>query len=93
MIDQTIFRNYDIRGEYGTALTEDVAYRIAHAYVTYASPKTVAVGMDARTSSPALREAVVKGLLEREVKVVDIGLVSTDATYFSAWKYSIKLSR
>lgn len=89
MIDQSIFRNYDIRGVAGSELTEDAAYRIAHAFATYASPKTVLVGMDARRSSQGLRDAVVKGLTERGVDVVDIGLVSTDATYFSAWKYGI----
>lgn len=87
MIDQSIFRNYDIRAEYGTALTEDAAYRVAHAYVEFAAPKTVIVGMDARVSSPSLKESVVKGLRERGVGVIDIGLVSTDAAYFAAWFY------
>jgi phosphomannomutase len=87
MLDQTLFRNYDIRGEYGTALTEDAVNRIARAYVSFASPISVIVGMDARTSSPALKDSLIQGLRDAGVRVVDIGLVSTDATYFSAWKY------
>ena len=30
-----IFKAYDIRGIYGTELTEDVAYRIGRAFVTF----------------------------------------------------------
>src|SRR3989338_1449662 len=81
----TIFRNYDIRGEFGTELTPEVAHRVAHAYAAFARPKQVVVGADVRLSSPALKEAVIRGLLERGIDVVDIGVVSTDVMYFATW--------
>ncbi len=87
MIDQSLFRNYDVRGEYGTVLTEEAAYHIAHAYAALKHPRTVVVGSDARISSPTLKQAVVRGLTEQGVDVIDIGLVSTDAMYFSTWFY------
>ncbi len=83
----TIFRNYDIRGEFGTELTPEVAYTVAHAYVEFAHPKQVVIGADVRLSSPVLKEAVVRALLERGIDVIDIGVVSTDVMYFATWFY------
>ncbi|PIR74448.1 MAG: phosphomannomutase/phosphoglucomutase [Candidatus Magasanikbacteria bacterium CG10_big_fil_rev_8_21_14_0_10_47_10] len=88
MLDQSIFRSYDVRGEFGSELTEEAAYIIAHAYAEFTGAKRVVVGMDVRTSSPVLMGAVVRGLLERGCDVIDIGMVSTDVSYFSAWKYA-----
>ncbi|OGH77905.1 MAG: hypothetical protein A3G08_01520 [Candidatus Magasanikbacteria bacterium RIFCSPLOWO2_12_FULL_47_9b] len=87
MSQETIFRNYDIRGVYGHNLTEDIVYRVAHAYAAYAHPQSVVVGYDARVSSPSLTDALVRGLLERGISIIDIGMVSTDAMYFAAWFY------
>ena len=47
----SVFRNYDIRGEFGTQLTSEMAERIAKAYSVFAKPSKVAVGMDMRASS------------------------------------------
>lgn len=87
MTPDNIFRNYDIRGEFGVNLTPEIAEKVAKAYVKYAKPKTVVVGADCRVSSPVLKEAVIKGLVESGVEVTDIGLASTDALYFASWHY------
>lgn len=83
-----IFKAYDIRGVYGSELTEDTAYKIARAYAQLIQQelpgKTLRIGLgaDMRVSSPSLKQSVQTGLLDEGVQVVDIGLVSTPAFYF-----------
>jgi len=82
-MDSKIFKAYDIRGTYPEQFDEDAAYRIAQAYATFISPKTVALGKDVRESSPRLWDAAMKGFTDAGVNVVDIGTVSTDMMYFA----------
>ena len=82
-----IFKAYDIRGVYPTDIDEDGAYNIALAYASIFKPKNVAVGMDARLSSPSLKKQVVKGLLDSGVDVLDVGEVTTDMIYFAVGAY------
>ena len=44
----TCFKAYDIRGQLGTELNEDIAYRIGRAYAQYIKPSNVIVGGDIR---------------------------------------------
>jgi len=89
-IDASIFKAYDIRGVYPTDLNEELAYRIAQGYVQYVQPKgKVGVGMDVRLCSPKLKEAVIKGLTDAGVDVLDVGLISTDMIYFAVGNYGL----
>uniref|UniRef100_A0A7C2BGX5 Phosphoglucosamine mutase n=1 Tax=Thermomicrobium roseum TaxID=500 RepID=A0A7C2BGX5_THERO len=83
----TVFKAYDVRGIYPTELDEQLAYRIGRAFALYLRPRQVVVGRDMRVSSPALADAVIRGLLDQGVDVTDVGLVSTDALYFAVGKY------
>ncbi|HEX2097814.1 MAG TPA: phosphomannomutase/phosphoglucomutase [Rubrobacteraceae bacterium] len=85
MIDESIFKAYDIRGIYPEALNEDAARKIGRAYVNYLglSGSRVIVGRDMRLSSDTLEEAFIQGVTETGADVLDIGLVSTDALYFA----------
>ena len=85
MMSHSIFRNYDVRGEYGVDLTDDTAYRIARGYSVGSGARRVVVGRDARTSSGPLRDAVVQGLVDSGAHVTDIGMVATDVVYFATW--------
>ena len=76
-----IFRAYDIRGVYPTDLDEEAYRRIAKAYTYLFHPKTMVIGMDARASSPALKEALTAGFVDAGVQVVDIGGITTDMLY------------
>ncbi|HLD78133.1 MAG TPA: phosphomannomutase/phosphoglucomutase [archaeon] len=82
-----IFRAYDIRGTYPDQLNEGIAERIGKAFGTLMTG-TLAVGRDARTSSPGLQEAVIRGLLTTGARVIDIGEVPTPLLYFAVahWK-------
>jgi len=85
-LDGEIFRAYDIRGITTKNLTEDVVYWIGRAFAAEASEqdqKRVAVGRDGRNSSPALKEALVRGLTEGGVDVLDVGQVPTPLLYFA----------
>ena len=77
------FKAYDIRGRLPDQLNEDVAYRIGRAFAQFLKPKTVVVGQDVRPTSPALTEALIKGLTESGADVLDIGLCGTEEVYFA----------
>jgi phosphomannomutase / phosphoglucomutase len=86
-ISQTIFRQYDVRGIVGTDLTDDVALGLGRGYAAYLASKgihgAVAVGRDNRPSGESLRDALVRGLTECGVDVVDIGVVPTPLLYWT----------
>lgn len=90
-----IFREYDIRGIYQTELDEETAYLIGKAYGTKLRSlnkyKTV-VAHDNRLSSPSLKKALVKGVLETGIDVLDLGLATTPMCYFAANFYKTNAS-
>ncbi|MBA3424046.1 MAG: phosphomannomutase/phosphoglucomutase, partial [Rubrobacter sp.] len=85
MIDESIFKAYDIRGVYPDTLDEDLARDIGRAYVNHLglSGSRVIVARDMRLSGEALENAFIKGVTEAGADVLDLGLVSTDALYFA----------
>ncbi len=81
------FKAYDIRGIVPSALNEEFALGLGRAFGTQALKEgqaKVAVGRDGRLSGPALSAALVRGLQEAGVQVIDIGLVTTPLLYFAA---------
>ncbi|MCG3113604.1 MAG: phosphomannomutase/phosphoglucomutase [Candidatus Manganitrophus sp. SB1] len=88
----SIFREYDIRGVYGTVLTEKVAEEIGKAFGTLirrSGGKKISLGYDIRLSSPSLREALLAGLLSTGIDVVDIGACPTPVLYFSLFNLQV----
>lgn len=80
----TCFKAYDIRGQLGTELNEDIAYRIGRAVGEYLQAQTVAVGGDVRLTSESLKAALSEGLMDAGVDVIDIGMTGTEEIYFAA---------
>jgi len=78
-----IFKAYDIRGIYGQDLTEEIAYKIGRAFVTFTGCKKVVVARDIRPHSEPLFEALAKGITEQGADVVDLGHGSTPMSYFA----------
>jgi phosphomannomutase / phosphoglucomutase len=82
-----IFREYDIRGITGTELTPDVARVVGSAFAAYLDERgvrgSVAVGRDNRPSGDGLHDALIAGLIECGVNVVDIGVVPTPVAYWA----------
>ena len=90
MLNTDIFKAYDIRGIYPTQINEDLVYKIGQAYAATIKPQgKVAVGMDVRLSSPQLKKALIEGLTDAGVSVVDVGLISTEMIYFATGFYSL----
>jgi phosphomannomutase len=81
----TAFKAYDLRGRIPTELNVDIAYRVARGYAAFLSPKRVGVGRDIRLSSAELADAVIRGLVDSGVDVVDIGLCGTEGVYFATF--------
>jgi phosphomannomutase len=81
----TCFKAYDVRGRVPEELDEDIAYRIGRAYAAFVKPRTVAVGRDIRASSPKLTAALMRGLNDSGVDVIDIGVGGTELVYFATF--------
>ena len=83
-----IFRQYDIRGLVDDELTPEVSEGVGRAYATLAAQRLgrhprIAVGQDNRPSSPALAEALIRGLNASGADAVDIGTVPTPTLYWT----------
>ena len=89
MTKLTCFKAYDIRGELGNELNEDIAYRIGRAYGEYIKPKVVVVGGDIRLSSESLKNALSKGLMDSGADVIDLGMTGTEEIYFATSHYAM----
>ena len=83
-----IFRAYDIRGIYPSEVNKEIYYAIAKGYAYVFKPGDIVVGMDARLSSPSLKESLIAGLLDAGVNVIDIGEITTDMLYFAVGAYN-----
>ena len=83
-----IFREYDIRGIVGQDLTTRTVSTLSRAVGTFFSrnnAKRIAVGFDARESSPLFRDLLVKTLNDSGCDVLDIGRVPTPVLYFTVF--------
>ncbi|MBW2128269.1 MAG: phosphomannomutase/phosphoglucomutase [Deltaproteobacteria bacterium] len=81
-----IFREYDIRGILEKDFNLEDVELIGRGYGTYLSEHggtRAIVGRDCRLSSPKIRDALVKGLLDSGTRVIDIGVCPTPLLYFA----------
>ena len=76
------FKAYDIRGRVPEEINMQLARAIGLAYAEEIQPKSVVIGHDIRLESPMLSQALIGGLLEAGVNVIDIGLCGTEEVYF-----------
>ncbi len=89
-IDDSIFREYDIRAIYGKELNCDVAYTFGRAFASYIDDSEIIVGYDNRSSSVALFKALTKGLMDSGCTVINLGLVTTPMYYFAKKLKTVK---
>jgi phosphomannomutase len=78
-----IFKAYDVRGVVPEQLGAADAHRIGRAVARHFGARQIVVGRDARRSSPELGDALLRGISEEGVDVIDIGLVATPMLYFA----------
>ena len=89
MSEITCFKAYDIRGQLGTQLDEDIAYRIARGFAQWLKPRRVVLGGDIRQSSAPLKAALANGLRDEGVDVLDLGMVGTEEVYFATFHLGV----
>ena len=82
----TIFKAYDIRGIVPDQLDAALAERIGRATARHIGAGNLAIGRDARTHSPELHQALLRGVRDEGVDVIDLGLVSTPMLYHAVEK-------
>lgn len=86
-VPASIFKAYDIRGVVPTTLDVHTAQALGRAFGTHAlaqGERVVAVGRDGRLSGPPLQQALMQGLVEAGIEVMDVGMVTTPQLYFAA---------
>jgi phosphomannomutase len=86
MINKSIFKAYDIRGVYPSEINEEAVYNIGRAAAQHFAAKTIAIGRDARESSPSLFAELTRGIMDAGCSVIDLGVLTTPMVYFAAWK-------
>ena len=84
-----IFREYDIRGIAGTDITTGFAYQLGKAFADML-PKDehqpISVARDVRLSGEALQQAVMQGLCDAGIDVLDLGMQPTPLAYYSVFE-------
>jgi phosphomannomutase len=85
--DPSVLRAYDIRGVVGETLGEADAYAVGRGFGTVVARRgespVVAVGYDGRLSSPALEQALCRGLSAAGIEVLRIGRGPTPMLYYA----------
>ena len=87
-MNEQIFREYDIRGIVGQDLTEETVATLANALGTFFNnngAKRIAIGYDARMSSPVFCELLAKGFNESGCDAVIVGQVPTPVLYHTVF--------
>jgi phosphomannomutase len=90
-VDPGIFKAYDVRGLHGEQIDQDVAYRVARAFVRVlsddagrpASELRVGLGRDMRLTAPEMAARYADGMRDEGASVLDIGQVGTEMLYFA----------
>src|SRR4051794_29482168 len=85
MRNLSCFKAYDVRGRIPSELNEQLAYELGRSYAGFVQPRQVAVGRDIRATSATLCAALVRGLNDSGVNVIDIGLCGTEGIYFATF--------
>lgn len=93
MIDQSIFREYDIRGMVPEQLNDNSIDLIANAIAAKCKSESIneiALGRDGRLSGAKIMNNLSSSLKERGINIVNIGLVTSPLLYFAAKKLDSK---
>jgi phosphomannomutase len=91
VVDESIFKAYDVRGTHPDQMDEELAYRIGRAFARVLcllqdippADLRVGVGRDMRLTAPAMTEQYVRGLADEGADVLDIGMVGTEMVYWT----------
>lgn len=94
-LEETMFREYDLRGVFNRELTVDFAKRLGAVYCIYLREKLgkdalrVSVGRDVRLSSDDLARALMEGMAGQGADVFNLGPCPTPLLYFSLFHLKV----
>jgi len=83
----SVFKENDIRGLYPGDWDKNTVFRIASFLPEILNCKNVVIGRDGRESSKEILEYLTKGLTQRGLAVIDIGIIDTPALYFTVGNF------
>jgi len=91
---ESVFRQYDIRGIVGSELIIDDVYDLGKAIAYYfkqekPNVQTVAIGMDGRHHSHAIKEELVRAMVDSGLDVKFIGVCTSPTLYFALYTMPI----
>ena len=87
MIDESIFREYDIRGIVSSQINEASIKIISHAIVRKCNDENIdelALGRDGRLSGEKILNLISKELQSLGINIVNIGIVTSPLLYYAA---------
>ena len=87
-LNESMFREYDIRGVVELDFPNDVVENLGKAFGTYISRKkgnVISVSGDIRETSPILKTNFINGILSTGVNVIDTGMLPTPVNYYSMY--------
>ena len=93
--NNTLLREYDVRGVVGKTLFPEDAKALGAAYATYIGKlfntkhPTIALGYDGRLSSTTLEAAVLEGMISTGARVTCVGLGPTPMLYFAVKHFGL----
>lgn len=85
----TVLREYDIRGIVDDTLNARDALMLGRAFGSHVvrdGGQRVCVGYDGRVSSPELKKALIEGLMDTGIEVLEIGLGPTPMLYYAVFE-------
>ena len=87
-MDPNIFREYDIRGIVGEQLSDEIVATLGRAIGTFYQrngARRIAIGFDARQSSPGFCELIGEGLRSSGCDTLSVGMVPTPVLYHTVF--------
>ena len=87
-LNESMFREYDIRGVVELDFPNDVVESLGKAFGTYISRQKgniISVSGDIRETSPILKTNFINGILSTGVNVIDTGMLPTPVNYYSMY--------
>ncbi len=86
------FHAYDIRGVYNEDFDKQIVYKVGFFLPELLGTNEILVGRDVRSSSPEIREYLIKGITDAGADVCDLGLSTTPMVYYATGKYGFRAS-
>ena len=87
-MNNSIFREYDIRGIADSDLSDEVVGNIGFSFASMLIENglsTISIGRDCRKSSERIFQVLSEALLKSGINVVDLGMITTPVLYFSLY--------